>query len=74
MNQIHHEFSFGSCGYGDAIPVPLVSRDGPAHGATLQLQVLADVQLLHLRLDHQPQAALQGEVAQTWRRAEVVTG
>lgn len=59
VNQTHREFPLGRRGDGDAVPVPLVSRDGPAHGTALQLQVLADVQLLHLRLDHQPQAPLQ---------------
>lgn len=72
MNEPHQEFPLGSRGHGGAVPVPLVSRDGPAHGAALQLQVLSDVQLLRLRLDHQPQPALQGVVAQPWwRRSEV---
>lgn len=75
VNHTHHEFPLGRRGYGDAVPVPLVSRDGPAHGTALQLQVLADVQLLRLRLDHQPQPPLQGVVAQSWwwrRRSEVL--
>lgn len=64
----HHEFPLGSLGYGDTFPVPLVSRDGPSHGAALQLQVLADVQLLRLWLDDQLQPTLEGVVAQAWRQ------
>lgn len=66
--QTHHKFPLGSLGHGDAVPVPLVSRDGPSHGAALQLQVLADVQLLRLWLDDQPQPTLRGVVAQPWRQ------
>lgn len=66
--QTHHQLPLGSLGHGHAVPVPLVSRDGPSHGAALQLQVLADVQLPRLWLDDQPQPTLRGVVARPWRQ------
>lgn len=64
----HRELSLGGVRDRDSVPVPLVSRDGPPHGATLQLQALPGVQRLRLRLDHQLQPSVQGVVALPWRR------